>query len=671
MSDQRRVLSTPRVDPSSSPSIGSNDSIPLPVGSTPPTRRSSLAFSSAPRALASSLLRRVVALPLVLKLATLVFLFLCIKVLPLPFTPPISVPHPIPSLLREAEALHASRLAHRPTSLRQAHDRYLAQHARPPPKGYDAWYSFAQKVGACRVEGYDEMYRSLAVWWGVEGGEIRDRIERIGVESAGGLGRVRVRDGRVVKWEEMGAQGLGRGATDMGGSNARTAWEEMLEELGRRGVRLPDVDFFINQLDEPRVVLPYELRTDLEKRGRRNKPRPKQVEDLVLHDINAPSSLPAYDVLRKSCPPSSAARRARLSSSPGSSPHISQRYTSSFTTRIGSFLSSPELERQTWCDQPDLQELHQTLIRPLSFSWTDQLFPVFSNSKIEGFADVLVPSWFHWYGKMPYHEEADIEWKGKTNQLFWRGTNTGGKSVGLNWMGWLRSRLVSKTNRPVEWAHHDTVLLSSAANHTVTTTLPSSALNAALTDIAFAAPDHHGDASSLETQRTEPSFRFTGMVPFSSNFAAKAILDMDGTAYSGRFPALMASRSAVFKSRLFVDAFDDAGLVPWFHYVPLSVRLSELYNLLGYFFGVAAVPAHASAQGFAPAPADLESAALGTSHEEELYRIAVQGREWAQKCARREDALVHAYLLVLEWARLCSDEREGAGMRPLGRGERY
>jgi hypothetical protein len=34
--------------------------------------------------------------------------------------------------------------------------------------------------------------------------------------------------------------------------------------------------------------------------------------------------------------------------------------------------------------------------------------------------------------------------------------------------------------------------------------------------------------------------------------------------------------------------------------------------------------------------------------QEDLFRIAVHGREWAQRCARQDDALIYVYLLALE-----------------------
>lgn len=147
--------------------------------------------------------------------------------------------------------------------------------------------------------------------------------------------------------------------------------------------------------------------------------RRQQVEDLDLHDINWKNAPTAYEVLRKACAPSSGARRAVLSPDPGTHPVTSLRYASAFTTppHLGAFITDHDLERRSWCDQPDLRDLHQTLIRPLSLSWTQQLFPVFSNSKIDGFNDILIPTWYHWYRKMPYRSQQDVEWKGKANQV--------------------------------------------------------------------------------------------------------------------------------------------------------------------------------------------------------------------------------------------------------------
>ena len=116
----------------------------------------------------------------------------------------------------------------------------------------------------------------------------------------------------------------------------------------------------------------------------------------------------------------------------------------------------------------------------------------------------------------------------------------------------------------------------------------------------------------------------------------------------GRFGTLMRSRSAIFKSRLFVES-NEGTLVPWYHYIPVSIRLVEVPSLLTYFFGARSVAG------------SRDLAMTGVPHDAQLKLIAERGTKWAEKCARGEDQLSYAHLLVLEWARLLSDDRETEG----------
>ncbi|GAA5874498.1 hypothetical protein JCM8547_007378 [Rhodosporidiobolus lusitaniae] len=715
---QHKSSDIPLLPLTSSPS--SSPLPPPPPG--PPILPTLFSLLKRPHLLPLRLSHLLASLTLTNKLVLVFLLLFLLKVLPIPYlTPPILLPHPIASLLHEAAQEHAAQVAAEPRTLEEAVEKYVKKHGRKPPKGYDAWFAYAKRNKACRVssEGFEELYRSLRPFWGVTGEEIRGRLDLLGQAGmegkAGALGRVRVREGGVVSWARMREEGVKRGEEAMEHSLARRAVEEMLNVLQDEGVRLPDDARLFHQ-PARRTSSSHALRAANGAREARkarstcvppllpshlphNSPSsptarpftPSSLSPPIFHEINAsPNTItPSYAVIRRSCPPSSLARLSPLHPAPGTAPHITPLFTSYFTLHPsrGSFLLSPALERRTWCDQPDLQQLHQTYIRPLSFSYVldeeQGPWPVMSNSKIEGFGDVLVPVWYSWFGEQEYREEEDTEWGGKGNQLFWRGSNTGGRSEGLNWMGWTRSRLVSKLNRLVEWNHSDTVLLSlpssppssplsssssssssSIAPRAIPAHLPSSALNLALTDVAFRSPDNYGTPTSLTSQLTEPSFRFTPGpdgkgVPFATNYLYKAVLDLDGTAYSGRFPALMKSKSAVVRSSWYVTTWEDYGLVPWFHYVPLSVRYSEVYNLLTYFFGASSIPSSLSSLSLPPLSArDEEKVKKSEAHEEELYRIAVQGRDWGTRCARREDAAVYVYLLAIEWARVCAEESE-------------
>lgn len=67
----------------------------------------------------------------------------------------------------------------------------------------------------------------------------------------------------------------------------------------------------------------------------------------------------------------------------------------------------------------------------------------------------------------------------------------------------------------------------------------------------------------------------TDKIALEKQFINKIIIDIDGNTYSGRFPSLLASGSAVFKAA----AFEDIGTVatrPWRDYVPLRMDVSDL-----------------------------------------------------------------------------------------------
>jgi hypothetical protein len=72
----------------------------------------------------------------------------------------------------------------------------------------------------------------------------------------------------------------------------------------------------------------------------------------------------------------------------------------------------------------------------------------------------------------------------------------------------------------------------------------------------------------------------------------------------------------------------------WRHFVPLDIRLNELWRLVAYFGG--------------PGSADAKE-------------IADAGREWTRKTLRQEDMQVYMFRLLLEYGRVADDRREQLG----------
>jgi hypothetical protein len=103
----------------------------------------------------------------------------------------------------------------------------------------------------------------------------------------------------------------------------------------------------------------------------------------------------------------------------------------------------------------------------------------------------------------------------------------------------------------------------------------------------------------------------------------KYLLDVDGNAFSGRFYAFLKSRSLVYKLAVFQE-WHREWLKPWVHYIPLSLKGDEWVEAVRYFAGEA-------------------------TGKKEAERIALQGREWADKVLRNDDLEVWFFRLMLEY----------------------
>ncbi|KAF8593064.1 hypothetical protein BDV93DRAFT_461866, partial [Ceratobasidium sp. AG-I] len=100
------------------------------------------------------------------------------------------------------------------------------------------------------------------------------------------------------------------------------------------------------------------------------------------------------------------------------------------------------------------------------------------------------------------------------------------------------------------------------------------------------------------------------------------------------------SPSVIFKMTVFPEWNAD-WLVPYYHYVPIQTDYSDLYDSLAFFMG---------------APG-------GTSgHDAIAEKIGAHAREFSVRHWRFEDMQVYVYRLMLEYARVISEDREAMTM---------
>lgn len=563
-----------------------------------------------------------------------------------------------------------ARISHQ---LPEAVAEYKRRYGLPPPPGFDKWYAFATAHNSPVIDAFDQIHEDLLPFWGLPASVLRARTGHLLAQTNLGIGGLRIRNG---SWS--GARQISPGTP---GTHRwmMEAYGLMIEPFVQS---LPDMDLVFNIDDEPRVVVPAEaLFMQHIEPGRRARARlagsranghplrpyfsdaadPPWEEDAFLdmehraakenahkpsEQFSARPRLPIYDTfIAPTCPPNSAAQRRRWWDGTRTLPEA----------RGGVISSVPDL-----CDRPDLARMHGFLLSPGAFAVTQQVMPIFSQSRADGFNDILVPSPWNFVEKVGLDETQDREWKDKQDTVFWRGSASDGYSRGNTWPGFTRTRLVNLANRAL-WGRSTATVShggSSSNNDTVLTTV-----NPAVVDVSFVNGFTRCDTSDCRAEtRTFYSAAASSSswpppaVDFQDHWANQHLLDVDGAGFSGRFLPFLRSKSAVYRATLFRTWYDER-VHPWRHYIPVDVSLSGLWDLIHFVRGHVVTGREEVAAGHVDGmegQLDQEKTSLAES-------VAADGREWARKALRKEDMQVYMFRLLLEWGRLVDDAREELG----------
>ena len=87
--------------------------------------------------------------------------------------------HPIPHLMDDAERRFRKLLSRQTRSLRAAVTEYKKRYGRNPPKGFDAWWHFAQANNVKMIDEYDGLVKDLEPFWEMTGEEFRLRALQV------------------------------------------------------------------------------------------------------------------------------------------------------------------------------------------------------------------------------------------------------------------------------------------------------------------------------------------------------------------------------------------------------------------------------------------------------------------------------------------------------------
>ncbi|GAQ11233.1 hypothetical protein ALT_8554 [Aspergillus lentulus] len=532
--------------------------------------------------------------------------------------------HPIATLVGNAEQEFEQLYSRQSKTLTEAVNEYRRRYHMHPPPHFDKWFQFAQSRGVQLIDEYDTIYHSLLPFWAIEPKVIRERArEALGYDNA--VIGVLIRKGKVTL-VEGGGDGL---------KWQRDATVGMMSDFVEF---LPDMDLVFNTHDEPRVVIPSDdlrrmvsiakgsvLPKSFQNQSPKNawSPRPKdlnkgdRIDEVRTTRFNRYAHQPTWTDSRASCPVDSPARS--LNEDAPDNAVAYKRGDPGFIYNTTAFSDI--------CNTPSLRNTYGFFDRPNAFDVVHDLFPIFSQSKISSFQDILYPSPWYWVNKVPYAEENDYPWDKKQEKMFWRGSTTGGFSRAGGWRRQHRQIFVGNIN-----SVDNVRVLAKTTDGQWQTKEVSRADYRDLFDVKFT---FIGQCDPNDCDAQREFFEVVDAVGQQDAWAYKYLVDIDGNAFSGRYYAFLHSNSLVCKVAIFRE-WHDEWIKPWVHYVPLSLVGDEYVETMRYFV--------------------TEDEGKNTA-----AKIAGQGRDWALKALRNDDMEVWFFRLLLEYGRLVDDNRESLG----------
>lgn len=520
--------------------------------------------------------------------------------------------HPIWHLLNGAQRDLAQVKSRQSETLEDAVAEYRRRYGMPPPPHFDKWFAFARRSKVQLIDEFDTVHDLLTPFWGLKPSTIRSRVREA-------LGNDNMLMGLAIRGHSVS---LAQGGPEW----QRNATEGMMASFLEY---LPDMDLAFNIHDEPRVMVPHDDLTRLVRKARTenmaaSNANPNPTNDFTarapelnsgqafveskLTRFNTFSHQPTWTHSRMSCPPDTP---ARILEEDERTDDLSKYGFG----RLGFVYNATAMS--DICLTPSLSASFGFFDRPNAYSVVHDLFPIFSQSKVSSYNDIIYPSPWYWHMKVAYEEDKDRPWAEKHDKLYWRGSTTGGFSRSGGWRRQHRQHLVQKINAGDQALIMENVG-GAASPRWEARQVPRGDYRKFI-DVSFS---HVGQCDPGDCDAQAQFFDVKKRAKQHDAWAYKYLLDVDGNAFSGRFYAFLQSKSLTFKLAVFRE-WHGEWLKPWAHYVPLSPQGDDWLEAVRFF----------------------SNGSLGNGEAE---KMAVASREWANKVVRKEDMEAWLFRLLLE-----------------------
>ncbi|KAI1799609.1 glycosyltransferase family 90 protein [Daldinia bambusicola] len=541
-------------------------------------------------------------------------------------------------------------------SLKEAVTVYKERYGMPPPPNFDKWYIFATSVKSPVIDTFDQIHGDLLPFWGAAPSVIRQRTTHLLEHPSLSMGGIIIDGGKIEISPHI--HGTHRWMMDV--------TKDMLDPFAQW---LPDMQLAFNLDDECRISVPLDRMKAYIEEGTKARARlstkqkflpfskvqePPWTKDYLQADesiwekkspwfSNRSKRQIFYEWISPTCPAASPVNKYRWWNRKAeclscSAPHMKHDFVSNWTL-------SGDL-----CHQPDLAYLHGILLSPSAMAPSHTLFPVFSQSRLYNFADILHPSPWNFGEKVEFESNKSIPWAQKLNSVYWRGASSDGYAIHGAWQTFLRARFVMMATKAkmsirakslFNLIHNTKDTISTLRSMASATPPPSQDPHAPdnhlAVNVSFVGNFNRCDERDCKAEHTTFYGSSTAEPPpsldFQEHWHHRHLIDLDGAAFSGRFLPFLKSGSLPYRAALFRTWWEER-VHAWRHFVPLDVRLGDLWGAVSYLGG--------------PGLADADE-------------IAQAGRDWALQSLRKEDMQVYMFRLLLEWGRLVDDRREDLG----------
>ncbi|KLU86592.1 hypothetical protein MAPG_05604 [Magnaporthiopsis poae ATCC 64411] len=481
--------------------------------------------------------------------------------------------HPVVLLHQKARAEFHAFLARQSKTPDNAENEYRRRYLREPPPGFRQWVDYALANESPVIDDFDIIAESVHPFLKYNAEQVNQSVRRALQQSTTGHNSIC----------EFSGGRFGRGCRNWG--------EPLTRLLGDARGLVPDLELYTNFLDEPSVLLGT-TSTGQQYDGGAESRAQRMWTDLSHQSIAT--------AVAEAC-------RAR-GEVPKAIAALDDQFGSNSPLR-SRFVSDVKAQKDL-CQNPQYASQHGFVMSPPTFWRLSAEVPMLSRAAPHPFSDVLFPATHYSLKSSLYSSWSDRSWGAKKNAVYWTGSSTGGQWSPDTWRKGHRQRLVAlatgKTDAAVDQSRFDV----------------------AFTRIVGCAPASVCD----DMFRFFSSGSNTAFDPESRPLRYRFALDVDGNSFSGRFYRLLASRSVPLKITIFREWHDER-LRPWVHYVPVSVGMEELPELVQV----------------------LTSTATGQKISKS---IAEAGREWYQRAMAPKHQGIYLYRLMLEMARLQDRSRE-------------